>query len=138
MDPLWVAGVVAYWAEGAKTSNELLFSNSDPAMINLFIRWAIRSLDLDADRFTARLHLHSGQSEDERVRYWSDRTGISATRFGKTFIKSEGSGHRKNRLWAGTMTVRVTRSTALYHRVAGWVSGLSDLVQTDTLGPPGR
>ena len=29
-DPLWVAGVVLYWGEGAKTSNELTLANSDP------------------------------------------------------------------------------------------------------------
>lgn len=38
-DPMWMAGVVAYWAEGGKRATSLRFSNSDPAMIRLFIEW---------------------------------------------------------------------------------------------------
>jgi hypothetical protein len=36
-DPLWVAGTVLYWAEGAKTRNNLRLTNSDPRALRLFI-----------------------------------------------------------------------------------------------------
>jgi len=67
-----------------------------------------------------------------------DGDRIPVDRFMKSYIKREGSGHRKNILWGGTMTVRISRSSTLLHRVMGWISGLRDLHATDTLGQPGR
>lgn len=125
LDPAWIAGAVAYWAEGAKRSNEMSFSNSDPAMVCLFLSWCRTYLGVDPDRFTVRLHLHSGQEEDERRRYWSQKTGIPLDQFRKAFIKPEGSGHRKNRLYNGTAQIRVQRSTNDLNRVRGWIDALS-------------
>jgi len=34
-DPLWVAGTILYWAEGAKTRNHLRLNNSDPRALRL-------------------------------------------------------------------------------------------------------
>lgn len=44
-DPLWVAGIVLYWAEGAKTRNHLKMANADPRALRLFIRWVRTYLD---------------------------------------------------------------------------------------------
>jgi hypothetical protein len=124
-DPFWVAGVSLYWAEGAKRHNDVAFANSDPEMVRIFIQWARLYLDLAQDRFTAKLHLHDGQSEKERKAFWSDVTGIPESDFRKTFIKPEGSGHRKNVLYNGTIQVRITRSTDLLHRLLGWIDAVA-------------
>ncbi len=122
-DPAWVAGTVAYWAEGAKSSR-LRFSNSDPDLVRLFMVWATRFLAVSPDRFRIALHLHSGQNENERKAFWSWSLGIPLARFGKTYIKPEGTGHRKNVLYAGTATVTVSCSGALLQRVLGWIDAL--------------
>lgn len=131
-DPAWVAGVVAYWSEGAKRQKDLVFSNSDPALVALFIEWARWYLDLSFDRFTAKLHLHAGQDESERKSYWASVTGIPESSFRKTYIKPEGTGHRKNLLYNGTIQVRVTRSTDILHRVMGWIEAVAS--QPPSLG----
>lgn len=131
-DPFWVAGVVAYWSEGDKRSKELKFSNSDPALVSLFVRWAKAYVGIGTDRLTIGMHLHSGQDESERKTFWSSVTEIPPEQFRKTFIKPEGTGHRKNRLYNGTASVRVRRSGDLSHRVMGWIDALSD--QFPTLG----
>ena len=41
---LMVAGCMLYWAEGGKTGS-FSFSNSDPAMIRLFLRFALEYMD---------------------------------------------------------------------------------------------
>ncbi len=125
-EPLWVAGTTAYWAEGGKSSRRLTFANSDPNMIRLFIEWSRRYLDLTTDRFTIGLHLHSGQDESERRTFWSAVTGLPDDQFRKTFVKDEGTGHRKNVLYNGTAQIRVTKSAALLDRVLGWIDGLCD------------
>lgn len=122
-DPLWIAGAVAYWSEGSKTSS-LRFTNSDDDLVRLFLRWGACYLDLSQERFTVSLHLHSGQDDEERKSFWSWRTGIPLERFGKTYIKPEGTGHRKNVLYAGTASVKVSRSGALLQRVLGWIDVL--------------
>ena len=37
-DPLWVAGTALYWGEGAKTQRWLSLTNSDGALLRLFVR----------------------------------------------------------------------------------------------------
>jgi hypothetical protein len=125
-NPLFVAGVVAYWSEGAK-SREVCFSNSDPDLIRLFIHWAREFLSAQPLRFGARMHLHAGQDEDERKAFWSGVTEIPPTRFGKSFIKAEGSGHRKKELYNGTIQIRLNKSRNDIERVRGWIDGIRDL-----------
>lgn len=41
---LWLIGIIAYWCEGAKqkennVSQGVVFSNSDPLLIRLFVKW---------------------------------------------------------------------------------------------------
>lgn len=129
-DSFWVAGVIAYWCEGGKRVNEIRFANSDPDLVTLFIAWSRRYLDVAVEDFGAKLHLHTGQDESERKNYWSDLTGIPAWRFGKTYIKQEGTGHRKNVLYQGTITIRIARSGGMLTRVLGWIDGLRDMGST--------
>jgi len=91
-DAFWCAGVVAYWAEGTKRAKELQFSNSDPAMIILFLAWLERFLGIDRSRINPQLHLHSGQDELERKEYWANTLGIEVGQFRKAFFKREGIG----------------------------------------------
>lgn len=125
-DPFWVAGVVAYWSEGAKRSKEVKFSNSDPALVVLFIRWAQTYLGVERERLTITMHLHSGQDEQERKAFWSRITGLPPERFGKTYVKPEGTGHRKNRLYNGTASIRVASPGEALHRTLGWIDALAD------------
>lgn len=125
-DPFWVAGVALYWAEGAKRQNEVQFSNSDPALMALFISWVEEYLDVDRSELTIKLHLHSGQDETERKQYWSEQTGIPLANFRKTYIKAEGTGHRKNVLYNGTASIRVPRSSVDLHRMLGWIETLGE------------
>jgi hypothetical protein len=134
-DPFWMAGVVAYWAEGAKRAkNELRFSNSDPAMIQLFIHWAQRYLGVPLEGFLIRLHLHEGQDEQERFVFWSKATGLPLSQFRKTYLKAEGTGHRKNVLYNGTASVRVRSSSLHFLRVMGWIDGIASLWAASSTG----
>jgi transposase len=128
-DPLWAAGTVAYWAEGAKRTNSLRFSNSDPALVCLFVQWSKAFLGVTNERFTVSLHLHDGLDEDEAKRFWSERTGIPLSDFRKTWFKQEGSGHRKNKLYRGTASVRIRRSGDLFQRVMGWIDAIAATVE---------
>jgi hypothetical protein len=123
-DAAWVAGTMAYWSEGDKDKH-LGLSNSDPALVRVFINWARTYFDLTIDRFTPRVHFHTGQTENELRLFWSQETGIPLAQFIKGFMKQEGTGHRKNTLYHGTLQTRVQRSGDLLHRVFGWIDYLA-------------
>jgi hypothetical protein len=120
-DAFWVAGVVAYWGEGAKTTNEFKFTNSDPELVNFFVRWAMKYFQLHHDSFTVCIHFHAGQNEADLRKFWSEATGIPLENFRKGHMKAEGTGHRKKILYYGTAQVRVRRGTDSLHRVLGWI-----------------
>src|SRR5205085_8440994 len=127
--PLFVAGVRRLLARGCKYQGDLLLEFG-PEAGGLFLVWAQRYLQADVSRFTVRMHLHSGQQELERLRYWSEATQIPPDRFGKTFVKSEGTGQRKNILYNGTVQIRMTRSRLDLERVLAWIEGIGNLYST--------
>lgn len=57
-------------------------------------------------------------------------TGIPLDGFRKTFVKREGTGHRKNVLYNGTASIRVQRSGAMLDRVMGWIDAVAEGYRT--------
>ena len=137
-EPLWVAGTVLYWAEGAKTTNDLSLVNTDPIALRLFITWVRRYLCPEAG-FVLSLHLHEGNDEPAAFAYWRRAVGLEAARFTKTFIKPRGTGHRKNLLPHGVCRVRVRRSSDHWNRVMAWIEAIREPLRESTgTIPPGR
>ncbi|HEY6635660.1 MAG TPA: hypothetical protein VI141_08610 [Acidimicrobiia bacterium] len=123
-DPLWMAGVVLYWAEGSKTRNQLRLANTDPVALRLFVAWVRRYLDPSAD-FSLQLHLHEGNDEQAARAYWQKQTGLVDANFYKTFIKPKGTGHRKNHLPHGVCSVKLRRCANSWHTTMAWIEALS-------------
>jgi hypothetical protein len=123
-DPKWVAGIVLYWAEGAKTQNKLRLVNSDPNALRLFIWWVRRFLDEEAT-FSVHLHLHEGNDESAARSFWRRETGLTDATFHRTYIKPAGTGHRKNHLVHGVCTVNVRRCSDAWNTTMAWIDGLA-------------
>ncbi|MDH5294686.1 MAG: hypothetical protein OEW91_13460 [Acidimicrobiia bacterium] len=123
--PAWVAGLLLYWAEGSKTENRLALANSDPALIRMFLGW-VGAYVMQQPRFSIRVVLHAGNDEPAAREYWIDQTGLDAHGFVASYIKPEGTGHRKNHLAHGVCQIRVRRSTDGLHRVMGWIEAIRE------------
>ncbi len=123
-DPLWVAGVVLYWAEGSKTQGQLRMGNSDPAVLRLFVKWVRHHIDPRA-RFSMQLHLHEGNDEAAAQRHWRQAIGLADANFYRTFVKPSGTGHRKNHLEHGVCSVKMRRCTDAWYRTMEWIETLS-------------
>ena len=119
-----LTGLMLYWAEGAK-SRCVDITNSDPLLIKFMIDWLRVVCKVPEEKFRACLHLHSGQNEKEIKKYWSKITNIPVSQFGKSYIKKEGSGYRKNILYNGTIKVRVCDGNLL-HRILGLIEGVTE------------
>jgi hypothetical protein len=124
-DSFWVAGTVLYWAEGAKTRNQLKVANADPRALRLFISWVRLYLDPNAD-FSLQLHPHEGNDEEAARRHWRSQTGLTDANFYRTFIKPKGTGHRKNHLLQGVCTVNVRRCADAWQQTMAWVEFVAD------------
>lgn len=125
-DPFWVAGLVAYWAEGRKTANWVCFTNSDPAMVRLFVVWVERYLGKGPELLSAALHLHSGIDEDEPKTFWSRVTDIPRDNFRRSYIKPQSGGQRTERLYRGTAQVTIQKSSKDMRRIRGWIESYSE------------
>ena len=138
-DPQWIAGTVMYWAEGSKVGRQLGLANSDPRALRLFIEWTRRYHNPAAD-FVLKLNLHLDNDERAARRYWESATNLPGVAFHRTFIKPEGTGHRKNHLTHGVALIRMRRSTDAWIRTLAWIDVLAGEWTPGRLlsSPPGR
>jgi hypothetical protein len=79
-DPL-IAGTALYAGEGAKTDGAVVFANSDPRMVALYLRFLRRFFDIDESRLRLRLYLHEGLDIDRATSFWSSVTAIPPKQF---------------------------------------------------------
>ena len=122
-DSFWVAGTVLYWGEGSKTTRRLELANADPAGSP-----AIHGLDHDGistptPAFAAALNLHANNDEQVALLSWQRDLGLSRDDFTRSYIKPDGTGHRKNHLPHGVCRVRLRRGTDAFLKTMVWVDG---------------
>lgn len=129
---LFLVGVTAYWAEGAKakpwrTGERVAFINSDPTMVSVFLAF-LALVGISPDDCTFRVSIHESADVEEATAYWADVVGVPAAAFGrptlkrhvaKTVRKNTGDDYR------GCLLVYVRRSTNLNRRIAGWWAGIA-------------
>lgn len=120
----WLAGLMLYWAEGNK-KRSVGISNSDPELIRFIIRWFRSVCGVSDERFKIYLNIHSGQDDRQIKEFWSSVIGIPVSQFGKSYIKKEGTGHRKNILYNGTIKIQVCNKNLLY-KILGWIEGIAE------------
>lgn len=114
--PLHMAGCMLYWAEGAKQKNDVLFVNSDPNMMLMFMRFLREELHVSDEECAIRIHCHS-QDRDVQIAaetYWLNLLRLSRSCLRKTIYK-QGSVIRKNILENGVCGIRVHRSELMQH-----------------------
>lgn len=134
---LFVAGVVAYWAEGSKAKSwrpgeGVSFINSDPTVIRLFLRW-LRLIGVETDRLTFRISIHESGDVPAAHSFWAAVVGVRTDQFMKPTLKRHNAHTvRKNcgEGYHGCLTVRVRRSTELSRQIAGWWEGIIGSIGT--------
>lgn len=123
---LFLSGLMLYWAEGTKRGEEMVnFSNSDPNMIILMMKWFRSICQVKEEKFRLQIHIHSMLPEQKIKEYWSKITNVPLAQFHKLIIKKTSLGHRKNILYKGTCCIRVCDKN-LFRRIMGWKIGILD------------
>ena len=104
---LFVAGFFLYWAEGGKTNrNALTFTNTDPAMLRIYIRW-LEILGVKKEKLKFKLHLYKDMKEYSEIKFWSNELEVSNSQFRKTWIKDSNMSDLtyKNNFGHGTCNI---------------------------------
>jgi hypothetical protein len=143
---LHLAGCMLYWAEGSKDRNTVKFTNSDPDLVSLFVRFLRACYDVSPERITLSVncHLNNGLELAEIEAWWLERLGLPGASLRKSTVNraSSASRWRRNVLVYGTVSVSV-HSTAIVQSIYGaiqqypgierpeWVDG-----RLTSLGPP--
>ena len=131
---LCLLGTMLYWAEGSKEKKYnpgtgVIFGNSDPLMIKIYLKWLKDCLLITEDRLTFEIYIHETYNCDiENLRnFWSKQTGFPINLFKRVYFKknkiSKNSKKRKVPYY-GLLRVIVKRSSSLNRKIAGWIEGV--------------
>ncbi len=125
---LLLIGACLYWAEGMKserTPPTLTFSNSDPEMIKVYMRFIREILKVVEEKIRAGIHLYSSTSINDARKFWAKTTGLPEDRFYIINQISRASQNKRpyNILPHGTVAIKVNNRIQ-FHKVKGMINGI--------------
>ncbi len=130
---LQLVGAILYWAEGRKRGKRIVtFSNSDPEIIQIMMRFFREICHVNSKKFRAQIHTYSHLNSAKSEEYWSKISGIPRAQFYKTYSKPSKAGKNKmDSLPYGTVDINVCDSV-LFLTVKGWIEKISHLILNET------
>lgn len=93
-EQLKIAGLMLYWAEGAKRGKVVDLTNANSEMIQMFCTFLRVIYRVTPKRLRVYLYCHSIEQIPEHIAYWSKLTGIPQSQFTKPYVKE--NNHRKH------------------------------------------
>lgn len=93
-----------YWCEGEKGGSAVVFINSDPSMVELFLGLFRSAFNPVQDKFAAVLHLHSYHNQAQELAYWANLTAIPKSRI--SVYNKSNSGKNKKKNYRGCISIR--------------------------------
>lgn len=136
---LLMLGISLYWAEGykrpkvvkgkIKTSHPVSLSNSDPGLVKIFLRFLREVCNINEEKIKGQIRVYEHHNEAYLLNFWSQTTNIPFERL-ETYKNGVSISSQRRRpyniLPYGTIQIRVN-STQLYHKIMGWIEGLSNV-----------
>lgn len=125
---LWLLGIALYWGEGGKTNKGMArISNTDPAVIQLMMRFFREICEVPEKKFRGHIHTFSHLKKEAAEKYWSKISEIPRGQFYKTYTKqSSASKNKRDKLPCGTFQIYVC-DTKLFFKIMGWIERVKEL-----------
>lgn len=117
---LQIAGIMLYWGEGGKRNSKVTFSNSDPEMIRVFLRFLREICGISESRLKAGLHIYPDHNESQLIGFWSSITAIPSSRFYKPFLHIGSKGTYKRKSLYGTLVLSYS-DKSLLGQILAWI-----------------
>ncbi len=129
---LFLLGLILYWAEGAKTPGQVSLSNSDPALIRMFVLWLQHSLSIDRTQLRVRVHIYPDVAVDEAEQHWANIVGVPRSQFYRSQIdhRPDKVTDKQGKLPYGTAHVRVVGqgTSDLQRRIMAWIANSCGII----------
>jgi transcriptional regulator with XRE-family HTH domain len=93
-----------FWGEGSKNERRLVFINSDPEMIRVYLSLLRSSYEINEKKLRAVLHLHAYHKIFECKKFWSDLTKIDENRI--SIYKKKNTRKRTRENYQGCISIR--------------------------------
>lgn len=120
-DPLFIIGVGLYWGEGTKTGRVLAMSNSDPSVVEVWMRWCRRMLPRDV-LFSGSVFTHMDVDADVALSYWKRVAGFNDIKIVRCLPRSSTGKRPRRTLPHGTLQVRLRRGAAEWNtKMLTWI-----------------
>ena len=123
---LLLIGASLHWGEGNKKRLERIqFTNSDPSMIKLCLRFLREILQVPEEKFYVSIRIHPNINEQSTIKFWSKVTNVPKERFHiEHQISRLSRGKRpRNSLPYGTLDIKVCNRRK-FQQIKGWIDGL--------------
>jgi hypothetical protein len=127
-DPLFIAGIMLYEAEGSKGENNG-FSNSDFRLLAVFIKFVEKYFDIDRNIDIAyRLYIHEVRINDQEriVRFWSKKLNIKPEKIRISWKHNVVAKKRMNLDYVGQLNIHILNNTHFTSKLLA----LSDIILT--------
>ncbi len=118
-DPLFLAGLLLYLAEGTKKSEGFMFMNSDAGLIKFMIQWIELAGSIPKQDLKFRLYIHELYKHENCELYWRTELKVSKSQFQKTIYKPTERIYKKNPIYKGCLRIEV-RGSELYWKTMFW------------------
>lgn len=118
-----------YWAEGSKKGKRYVsFSNSDPRIIKVMMRFFREICEVPDNKFRGHIHTHSHLNTKTAEDYWSNVAKIPLRQFFKTYSKpSKASKGKMDALPYGTLDVSIG-NVKVFLNIMGWIDKISQIL----------
>jgi hypothetical protein len=117
---LKVAAIMLYWGEGNKKGSTVALSNSDPLMVEVFLKFLRLICGVDQTRVRVGLHYYQDQNMDTLLSFWSRVTRLPIQQFDRPFMHVRKSGSYKTRSIYGTVAIRYS-DKKLLETIIKWI-----------------
>lgn len=134
--PLFAAGCMLYWGEGAKSKNGLCFTNADEKIHVLFIDFLSKCLAISKDRYILRIQTHSDSifSKEAVQQHWISALGLPKTV--TVYVDYVPSKITKRPLKFGTCALMLRNSNEILHYIYGGIQEVAGFLTDEWLFKP--
>lgn len=133
---MMLIGAALYWGEGYKklavrngkeiTAHNISFTNADPSMVHMFVRFLVEVLNVDKSKILIDVRLYPHMSESKTLDYWLHVSGLPKESMRNPTYQVSVSSKRRmpyNRLSYGTARIQVN-DTKKFHLLLGMIEGV--------------
>lgn len=122
---LKTAGIMLYWAEGTKYNPEkgarvVDFSNSNPKMVKLFLKFLREICGVKEKRLRVLLYCYADQNIEFLKEYWHKVTNIPLKQFTKPYVRKDFLPEKSGKMKYGLVHIRYGDKKLLL-QIEDWV-----------------